>query len=198
MKNEKTERDGMIEVLFRQAAPIDVPEARYPGFNPSTTTLRKGFVKKNAALPLPCDILFERDVPVPLRDGTVIYTDIFRPVGGSKLPAIIAWSPYGKEGGMTLLDDFPFRAGVPKSAVSELQKWEGPDPAYWCNHGYAIVNLLEFCDRTALWKVSDTVELEFSARIGQSEETTVDAEKTCRCVLRENIRPKRKGLRQTG
>ena len=140
MKNEKTERDGMIEVLFRQAAPIDVPEARYPGFNPSTTTLGKGFVKKNAALPLPCDILFERDVPVPLRDGTVIYTDIFRPVGGSKLPAIIAWSPYGKEGGMTLLDDFPFRAGVPKSAVSELQKWEGPDPAYWCNHGYAIVN----------------------------------------------------------
>jgi predicted acyl esterase len=129
-----------IEVLFRKAAPIEVPEARYPGFKPSTRVLPKGFVQKKGALPLPCDILFERDVAVTLRDGTLIYTDVFRPVGGANLPAIIAWSPYGKEGGMTLLDDFPFRAGVARNAVSELQKWEGPDPAYWCYHGYAVVN----------------------------------------------------------
>jgi len=129
-----------IEVLFRKAAPIEVPEARYPGFKPSMMVLPKGFVQKEGALPLPCDILFERDVAVTLRDGTIIYTDIFRPAGGTNLPAIIAWSPYGKEGGLTVLDDFPFRAGVPKNAVSELQKWEGPDPAYWCSHGYAVVN----------------------------------------------------------
>jgi predicted acyl esterase len=129
-----------IEVLFRRAAPIEVPEARYPGFKPSMMVLPKGFAQTEGALPLSCDILFERDVAVTLRDGTVIYTDIFRPVGGTNLPAIIAWSPYGKEGGLTLLDDFPFRAGVPKNAVSELQKWEGPDPAYWCSHGYAVVN----------------------------------------------------------
>jgi predicted acyl esterase len=140
MQNVKTGVDERIEVLFRQAAPIDVPEALYPGFNPGTTVLPKGFVQKKGALPLPSDILFERDVAVTLRDGTVIYTDIFRPVGGANLPAIIAWSPYGKKGGLTLLDDFPFRAGVARNAVSELQKWEGPDPAYWCHHGYAVVN----------------------------------------------------------
>jgi predicted acyl esterase len=140
MQNVKIGGDERIEVLFRQAAPIDVPEARYPGFKPGTTVLPKGFVQKKGALPLPCDILFERDVAVMLRDDTVIYTDVFRPVGGTNLPALIAWSPYGKEGGMTLLDDFPFRAGVARNAVSELQKWEGPDPAYWCHHGYAIVN----------------------------------------------------------
>jgi predicted acyl esterase len=133
-------KNDRIEVLFRKAAPIEVPEARYPGFKPSMMVLPKGFVQKEGALPLPCDILFERDVAVTLRDGTVIYTDIFRPAGTTNLPAIIAWSPYGKEGGLTVLDDFPFRAGVPKNAVSELQKWEGPDPAYWCSHGYAIVN----------------------------------------------------------
>lgn len=140
MQSVKTDVDDRIEVLFRKAAPIEAPEARYPGFHPGVTILQKGFVKKEGALPLPCDILFERDVAVTLRDGTVIYTDVFRPVAGANLPAIIAWSPYGKEGGMTLLDDFPHRAGVPRNAVSELQKWEGPDPAYWCNHGYAIVN----------------------------------------------------------
>ena len=108
----KNGRDERIEVLFRKAAPIDVPEARYPGFKPGTTVLPKGFVQKKGALPLPCDIIFERDVAVALRDGTIIYTDIFRPVGRTHLPAIVAWSPYGKEGGLTLLDDFPFRAGV--------------------------------------------------------------------------------------
>ena len=33
------------------------------------------------------------------------------------------------------------RAGVPKSKVSGLQKWEGPDPAAWCADGYAIINV---------------------------------------------------------
>ncbi|HJX03260.1 MAG TPA: CocE/NonD family hydrolase, partial [Dehalococcoidia bacterium] len=56
------------------------------------------------------------------------------------IPAIVAWSPYGKEAGTVMLDDFPMRAGVPTDAVSGLQKWEGPDPAYWCAHGYAVVN----------------------------------------------------------
>lgn len=52
-----------------------------------------------------------------------------------------ARSPYGKQKGTTLLDDFPFRAGVPKHWVSGLQKWEGPDPAFWCAHEYAVVNV---------------------------------------------------------
>ena len=129
-----------IEVFFRKAAPIDIPKARYPGFKPGMTVLPKGYVHEKGALPLPCDIVFERDVAVTLRDGIVIYTDVFRPKGGTNLPAIISWSPYGKEKGNQLLDDFPLRAGVPKSAVSELQKFEGADPAYWCNHGYAVVN----------------------------------------------------------
>ncbi len=138
MKNLK--KDDQIEVLFRKAVPISDPEAHYPGLNPSTTVLRKESIHREGALPLPCDILFERDVAVTLRDGTVIYTDIFRPVGGTHLPIIIAWSPYGKGYGWFSLDRFPGRMGVPTSALSGLEKFEGPDPAYWCNHGYAIVN----------------------------------------------------------
>ena len=60
----------------------------------------------------------------------------------AKSPAIVAWSPYGKAGrlGTQVLDDFPFRVGVPLRELSEFQKWEGPDPAYWVPHGYAVVN----------------------------------------------------------
>jgi putative CocE/NonD family hydrolase len=43
--------------------------------------------------------------------------------------------------GTTLLDDFPFRAGVPRDWLSGLQKWEGPDPAFWCAEGYAVINV---------------------------------------------------------
>ena len=129
-----------IEVIFRKASPIDAPEKRYPGFDQSVTTLTKGTVIKEGALPLPCDILFERDVAVTLRDGTIIYTDVFRPVSGTGFPALVAWSPYGKEVGVTILDDYPDRATVPRSSTSGLEKFEGPDPAYWCSHGYAIIN----------------------------------------------------------
>lgn len=131
----------MIEqVVFRKAKPIDDPTARYPGFRPGVTMLTKGTVVSDGALPLPCDIFFERDVAVPLRDGTIIYANIFLPAIAMNVPAIIAWSPYGKEGGQSLLDDVPNRAGVPKGALSGLEKWEGPDPAYWCDHGYAVVH----------------------------------------------------------
>ncbi len=130
-----------VDVLFRPARPVDDPVGRYPGFQPGTTTLAAGAVLQPGHLALPCDIVFERDAAIPLRDGVTIYADVFRPVEGRDLPAIVAWSPYGKQGGFESLDHMPFRAGVPKAAVSSLQKFEGPDPAYWCAHGYAVVNV---------------------------------------------------------
>lgn len=75
-----------------------------------------------------------------LRDGTTIYADVFRPPGAAKVPAIFSWSPYGKAVGGQWLDDLPGRSGVPFARVSELQRVEGADPAYWCAHGYAVVN----------------------------------------------------------
>jgi predicted acyl esterase len=140
LKEVRKFQNEEIEVIFRKAVPISDPEASYPGFNPSTTVLAKGSVHGKGALPLPCDIAFERDVAVKLRDGITIYADIFRPTGDEKVPAIVAWSPYGKEGSYQSLDRFPGRMGVPRSALSNLQTFEGPDPAYWCNHGYAVVH----------------------------------------------------------
>ena len=130
-----------IEVIFRKLSPIDVEETR-PEFRPlpaaelkpETTTLEKGSIFLDKGIPLPCDIIWERDASVTMRDGTVIYTDIFRPVGNADVPAIISWSPYGKQ--------IPQVAPmfVAEDAVSGLAKFEGPDPAYWCAHGYAVIN----------------------------------------------------------
>ncbi|KAI9039854.1 uncharacterized protein KD926_009073 [Aspergillus affinis] len=128
------------EVYYRRSLATDAKRARYPGFHPSSSILKAGSIRREGAKALPCDILFEQDVPIKMRDGTVIYTDVFRPVGNESVPAIIAWSPYGKQIGGRWLDDMSSHSGIPLSHVSELQKFEGPDPAYWVSHGYAIVN----------------------------------------------------------
>ena len=147
--NDSTDKRRMIlhdrtgtelEVPVRQALPVTAPTARYPGFRQEKLLLKKGSIRMKGAMPLPCDIVLERDVPVRLRDDVTIYTDVFRPADDQKHPAILALSPYGKEIGSQWLDDVPMRAGVPKNATSGLQKFEGPDPAYWVSHGYAVIN----------------------------------------------------------
>ncbi|MGN0813153.1 MAG: CocE/NonD family hydrolase [Candidatus Coproplasma sp.] len=129
-----------MKVPVRDALSVSDPKVRYTGFRQETLILKKGSIRMKGAKPLECDMVFERDVPIKLRDGTTIYTDIFRPVGEEKCPALVALSPYGKEIGTQWLDDVPMRAGVPKKAASGLQKFEGPDPVYWVKHGYAVIN----------------------------------------------------------
>lgn len=80
-----------------------------------------------------------QDVPVKMRDGVTIYVDIYKPVGEVNLPLIISWSFYGKR---------PFDGqaewqimGVPPHTVSDMSKFESPDPGYWCRHGYAVANV---------------------------------------------------------
>lgn len=136
----KTISGENFPVYYRRALLITASRARYPGFKQETVILKKGTVRREGAMPLPCDILLERDTPITLRDGTVIYADVFRPVEDGQYPAIMAWSPYGKEIGGQMLDDVPGRAGIPISATSGLERFEGPDPAYWVAHGYVIVN----------------------------------------------------------
>jgi hypothetical protein len=78
---------------------------------------------------------------VTLRDGVTIYVDVFRPVGVEKVPALVAWSPYGKSQSTTpgVMGIFAV-VGLDNATVSGLNKFEGPDPAYWCAQGYAVCN----------------------------------------------------------
>lgn len=40
------------------------------------------------------DVVFENQVPVAMRDGTVLYADIYRPVGEGRYPVIVSRTPY--------------------------------------------------------------------------------------------------------
>jgi predicted acyl esterase len=82
-------------------------------------------------------IRIDRDIVVKLRDGHVIYVDVYRPDGADDVPAIVAWSPYGKRTGYVGENQVN---GVPEGTYSAGTKAEGPDPDYWCRLGYAVVN----------------------------------------------------------
>ena len=92
-------------------------------------------------------IICEQDIPVAMRDGVIIYADIYRPETDEKVPAILAWSFFGKrpfEGGANYQV-----IGVPPQTISNMAKFEGPDPGYWCPKGYAIANVdLRGCGRS--------------------------------------------------
>ncbi len=136
----KTYSGKDFPVYYRKTLPVTADRVRYPGFKQETSILKAGTIRYEGSMPLPTDIVMERDTPITLRDGTVIYADVFRPVDGGKHPAILAISPYGKEVGGQHLDDLPGRMGVPQSATSGLERFEGPDPAYWVSKGYVVVN----------------------------------------------------------
>ena len=91
----------------------------------------------------PAGIAVDWDVPVRVRDGTVLRVNVFRPAGGAPSPVIMSAHPYGK-------DRLPARGRLPAQyrmlrqpapvAFSRWTTWEAPDPAFWTARGYAVVN----------------------------------------------------------
>ncbi len=92
---------------------------------------------KAAAVSQPKDykMIIEKDVAIPLRDGTVLYADVFRPDGGTeRFPAIMNISVYQKD-----------KLWVPPADLEEKanphMNWETVNPEWWCPRGYACVRV---------------------------------------------------------
>ncbi len=116
-------------------------EGEYYDWAAGEHLLKKGTSVQKLFHPLEHDIRFIKDEQVPLRDGVKILTDVYLPTDSDEpLPAIIAWCPYGKNSGNA--DRFKNLfglLGLDQKRMSGLQKFEGPDPDFWCANGYAIV-----------------------------------------------------------
>ena len=89
------------------------------------------------------NIIYERDVAVEMRDGRKLYCDIYRPKDQTDIPAIVAWSPFGKRHwhGRGIAPGLQTAMGVPKTAISDMATFEAPDPGFWVHQGYAVVNV---------------------------------------------------------
>jgi putative CocE/NonD family hydrolase len=56
-----------------------------------------GRVRFPADVPPRNDIRLENRVPVPMRDGVVLYADVYRPVGEGRHPVLVSRTPYSTE-----------------------------------------------------------------------------------------------------
>lgn len=88
-----------------------------------------------------------KDLPVTVRDGTILRVNVVLPTGPGPSPVLLSAHPYGK-------DNLPRRRGAgyrvsiqyrmlrqPTTVrFSSLTGWEAPDPAWWAAQGYAVVN----------------------------------------------------------
>jgi predicted acyl esterase len=80
-------------------------------------------------------LIVEKDVQIPLRDGTILCGDIFRPDGGAeRFPVIFNIGPYQKD-----------KLWVPppdlEEAPNPYMNWETANPLWWCPRGYALLRV---------------------------------------------------------
>jgi len=93
-------------------------------------------------------IAVDRDVCVPMRDGTILRANVFRQdPDNDRRPVIVSIHPYGKDNlpkrrGRRWSYSFQYRILRQPDPVqfSELTGWEAPDPAWWVAQGFVVIN----------------------------------------------------------
>jgi len=81
------------------------------------------------------ELIVEKDVKIPMRDGTLLYADVYRPdAGAARIPAIMNIGPYQKD-----------KVWIPPEDLEEAphpyMAWETANPLWWCPRGYALVRV---------------------------------------------------------
>jgi predicted acyl esterase len=110
-----------------------------PGVDPHSAPNKPPLPPKKPAEFREHGVYVQRNVKILLRDMVRIYVDIYRPDGLAGLvapPTLLSWSPYGKHAKGNRV--FWPHSGVQPDWLSPLTPFEGPDPVYWCQAGYAV------------------------------------------------------------
>jgi predicted acyl esterase len=84
--------------------------------------------------PRDLELIVEKDVRIPMRDGSLLFADVFRPKTDERVPAIVNISVYQKD-----------KLWVPPADLEEApnpyMNWETANPMWWCPRGYALVRV---------------------------------------------------------
>ncbi len=97
---------------------------------------------------MPADVTKDEDVAVRMRDGVTLRLNLFHPASGGPFPVILSAHPYGKDNvpvkkgsGWKLSKQFRIMNQPEPLTISDQTSWEAPDPVWWVQHGYAVINL---------------------------------------------------------
>lgn len=82
-------------------------------------------------------MIMDKDVPVKMRDGIILYVNVFRPDKPNKFPVVMSADIYGKD----LIwseSDIPRLDNVGVWGMSLFTAVESPDPGFWVPNGYVV------------------------------------------------------------
>ncbi len=98
--------------------------------------------------PMGADVTKLYDVPVRMRDGVTLRLNVYLPAVGDRFPVILSAHPYGKDRvptrtrrGWSLNPQFRIMNQPEPLRISDQTSWEAPDPVWWAQQGYAVINL---------------------------------------------------------
>ncbi|MBX3167913.1 MAG: CocE/NonD family hydrolase [Candidatus Eremiobacteraeota bacterium] len=112
----------------------------------------RGLLFPQVEISLPPDhLMAETDLEVRVRDGTILRANLYRPRAEGRYPVILSLHPYGKDilprPGRPILTYRLMRQTGPVRH-SSWTGWEAPDPVYWAERGYAVLN----CDLRGFYR----------------------------------------------
>lgn len=128
--------------------PLDQPWDRPGKFAYARKRYRAALHPPVTVYPMPADVTKNEDVEVQMRDGVVLRLNLFRPAGNGPFPVILSAHPYGKDrvpkkkgSRWSLNKQFRIMNQPEPLRISDQTSWEAPDPVWWVQQGYAVVNL---------------------------------------------------------
>ncbi|KAG4432916.1 hypothetical protein IFR05_011609 [Cadophora sp. M221] len=84
--------------------------------------------------------IFEQNVDVHIKTFTkgLVRVNVYRPKVDKPVPVLVTYGPYGKDIPYTDFNKGSYAEVNPKHK-SEHAAWETPHPAFWTEHGYAVI-----------------------------------------------------------
>src|SRR6201992_3376320 len=127
---------------------LDRPWRRPGAFAYARTRIRAALRPPVTVYTMPSGIAKDQDVPARMRDGVTLRLNLFRPAGEGPFPVIMSAHPYGKDkvprfkhGRWSLNPQFRIMNQPEPLRISDQTCWEAPDPVWWAQRGYAVINL---------------------------------------------------------
>ena len=127
---------------------LDRPWRRPGAFAYARTRIPAALRPPVTVYPMPAGVTKDEDVPVRMSDGVTLRLNLFRPAGDGPFPVIMSAHPYGKDqvptmkrGRWSLNPQFRIMNQPEPLRISDQTSWEAPDPVWWAQQGYAVINL---------------------------------------------------------
>lgn len=95
----------------------------------------------------PADLIKDENVGVTMPDGVMLRVNVYRPPGEGPFPVLLCAHPYGKDvlpkrrrSGWSPSPQYRIMNQSQPLRFSSETGWEAPDPVWWTQHGYVVVN----------------------------------------------------------